>query len=229
MIANAEYHRQIAEKERKLAEEAHRETQKLRDETEKVRRDLEAQRETAMKKAKEDARKVLVKAQREADEIISELKRSRKNEGAPLREHELHEMRARLQNGIDENGERLALNAEPGEAPKDLKIGESVEIVKTGTRATVVTPPDDKGEALVQAGVMKLKVAATGLKRVKEAKKERTVNTISVAQKPLSLECDLRGMTLDEALLAVDMFLDGAQNCSISKTCRSSTARAPGY
>jgi len=25
------------------------------------------------------------------------------------------------------------------------------------------------------------------------------------------MECDLRGMTLDEALLAVDMFLDGAQ------------------
>ena len=210
VIANAEYHRQIAEKERRLAEEAHRETQKLRDETEKVRRELEAQRETQMKKAKEDARKVLVKAQREADEIISELKRSRKNEGTPLREHELHEMRARLQNGIDENGERLALDAEPGEAPKNLKIGESVEIVKTGTRATVIIPPDDKGEALVQAGVMKLKVAATGLKRVKEAKKERTASTISVAQKPLALECDLRGMTLDEALLAVDMFLDGA-------------------
>ncbi len=211
VIANAEYHRQIAEKERKLAEEAHRETQALRDETEKMRRELEAQRENAMKKAKEDARKVLVKAQREAETIISELKRSRRNEGAPLREHEMNEMRARLQNGIDENGERLQDDGAPHEAPKDLKPGENVEIIKTGTRATVITPPDAKGEALVQAGVMKLKVAASGLKRVKEAKKERTVNTVSVSQRPVSLECDLRGMTLDEALLAVDMFLDGAE------------------
>jgi DNA mismatch repair protein MutS2 len=116
VIANAEYHRQIAEKERVLAEQAHRETQALRDETERMRRELDAQREGAMRKAKEDARKVLVKAQREADEIISELKRSRRNEGAPLREHELHEMRARLQNGIDETGERMREDA-PVEAP----------------------------------------------------------------------------------------------------------------
>ena len=32
VIANAEYHRQVAERERKLAEEAHIETQRLRDE-----------------------------------------------------------------------------------------------------------------------------------------------------------------------------------------------------
>jgi len=212
VIANAEYHRQIAEKERKLAEDAHRETQALRDEAEKMRRELEAQRENAMRKAKEDARKVLLKAQREAEGIIAELKRSRKNEGAPLREHELHEMRARLQAGIDETGERLPDAPAQGEAPKNLKPGESVEILKTGTRATVVTPPDDKGEALVQAGVMKLKVSAAGLRRVQEPKKkERTSGIISLAQKPVSMECDLRGMTLEEALLAVDMFLDGAQ------------------
>ncbi len=211
VIANAEYHRQIAEKERKLAEEAHRETQALRDETEKMQRQLEAQRETAMRKAKEDARKVLVKAQREAEAIIAELKRSRRNEGAPLREHEMHEMRARLQSGIDENGERMTDTPDSNEAPKDLKVGESVEIVKTGTRATVITPPDAKGEALVQAGIMKLKVAATGLKRVKETQKARTQNTVSVAQKSVPMECDLRGMTLEEALLAVDMYLDGAE------------------
>ena len=155
VIANAEYHRQIAEKERKLAEQAHLETQALRDDIEKMRRELEAQRENAMRKAKEDARKVLVKAQREAESIISELKRSRKNEGAPLREHELHEMRARLQSGIDENGERMAEVREDNVAPKDLKPGENVEIIRTGTRAVVVTPPDVKGGALVQGGVMK--------------------------------------------------------------------------
>ena len=46
---------------------------------------------------------------------------------------------------IDETGERLPEDA-PNEAPKDLRPGESVEIVKTGTRATVLIPPDDRGE-----------------------------------------------------------------------------------
>jgi DNA mismatch repair protein MutS2 len=209
VIANAQYHRQIAEKERQLAEQAHRETQALRDEADKMRKQLEAQREDALRKAREDARKVLIKAQRESEQIIAELKRSRKNEGAPLREHQLHEMRAKLQSGIDETGERMG-EARPAEAPKDLKPGEDVEILRTGTRATIITPPDAKGEALVQAGVMKLKVAASGLKRVKEEKKRKTSSFIAVSQKPVALECDLRGLTLDEALMSVDMFLDGA-------------------
>ena len=64
MIANAEYHRQIAERERQLAEQAHRETQKIRDEAEKLQKELDQQRGVMLKKAKEDAKKVLLKAQR---------------------------------------------------------------------------------------------------------------------------------------------------------------------
>ena len=41
VIANAEYHRQVAEKERQLAEEANRETIKLRNEAEQLRREME--------------------------------------------------------------------------------------------------------------------------------------------------------------------------------------------
>ena len=44
VIANAEYHRQVAEKERKLAEEAHIETTRLRDEAEKLQKDLASRR-----------------------------------------------------------------------------------------------------------------------------------------------------------------------------------------
>ena len=74
VIANAEYHRQIAEKERHLAEEAHIETQRLRDEAEKLRADLAAHRERDLRKAKDEARRILQKAQRESEQLISELK-----------------------------------------------------------------------------------------------------------------------------------------------------------
>ncbi len=67
VIANAEYHRQIAEKERELAEEANRETQRLRDEAEKLQKELAARRETELRKAKDEARKLLQKAQRESE------------------------------------------------------------------------------------------------------------------------------------------------------------------
>ena len=59
VIANAEYHRQVAEKERQLAEEANRETIRLRNEAEQLRREMEQKREQAIRKAREDAKRIV--------------------------------------------------------------------------------------------------------------------------------------------------------------------------
>ena len=217
VIANAEYHRQIAEKERQLAEQAHIETQKLRDEAEKLQRELASRRETELRKAKDEARKVLQKAQRESEQIIADLKKQR---GSGVKEHELHEMRARLQGAIDENSERIAADAEGG-VPEDLKMGDTVLLVNLNTKATVLTPPDAKGECTVQAGALKLKAniadlrtAAPDVQRPKgrqpAGRGSGSSANVSVSARALQIECDVRGMNLEEALLSVDMFLDGA-------------------
>ena len=52
VIANAEYHRQIAEKERQMAEDTRQETVRLRDEAEKLHREIEQNRDKNMKKAR---------------------------------------------------------------------------------------------------------------------------------------------------------------------------------
>ncbi len=212
VIANAEYHRQIAERERQLAEQAHRETQKIRDEAERLQKELEQQRSVMLKKAKEDAKKVLLKAQRESEQIISELKRSRSKDGAQLKEHELNEMRRKLQGSLDEMGEALSTPVTRVAPPKDLKPGETVELIHLGTKGTVITPPNDKGEATVQAGIMKMKVHVSQLRRMEETPKEKkkTGNKIQISARPASMEVDVRGMNLEEAIGEVDMFIDNA-------------------
>ncbi len=212
VIANAEYHRQVAEKERELAEEAHKETQRLRNEAEKLSKDVAAQREVQMKKAKEDAKKLLAKAQREAEQIISELKKSRSRDGAALREHELHALRGKLQGSIDDLQDALVTPVDRvSEPPKNLKVGESVELIHMGSKGTIVEVPNAKGEATVQAGAMKMKVHVSQLRRVEaEPQKKPQRNVVSVSMKPVSMDCDVRGMSLDEAITAVDLFLDGA-------------------
>ena len=212
VIANAEYHRQIAERERQLAEQAHRETQKIRDEAERLQKELEQQRSVMLKKAKEDAKKVLLKAQRESEQIISELKRSRSKDGAQLKEHELNEMRRKLQGSLDEMGEALSTPVTRVAPPKDLKPGETVELIHLGTKGTVITPPNDKGEATVQAGIMKMKVHVSQLRRMEETSKEKkkTGNKIQISARPASMEVDVRGMNLEEAIGEVDMFIDNA-------------------
>jgi len=212
VIANAEYHRQIAEKERKLAEEAHAETQKIRNEAEKARKEYESQREVMMKKAKEDAKKVLQKAQREAETIISELKKAKSS--MTIKEHELHGMRAKLQGGIDEMTDTFKpKETGEGEALKSVKVGQKVFLSHVGTVASVLSLPDAKGELMVQAGAMKMKANLKQLRFVPEEAKpavKKTASTVSVAPRQASMECDVRGMTVEEALVQVDLFIDSA-------------------
>ncbi len=211
VIANAEYHRQIAERERRLAEEAHIETQKLRDEAEKLRREMDDKRESELKKARAEAKRILQKAQRESEQLISELK---KKGAGQLKEHELHALRAGLQNAIDDNSEKIAPPAATGETPKEVHVGDTVELIKLGTKAQILTLPDSRGECQVQAGALKLKVKLCDMltalpdkpKRPKSVGSRIPVGTPRVVE----TECDVRGYTLEEALAAVDLFLDGA-------------------
>lgn len=210
VIANAEYHRQIAEKERKLAEEAHIETQRLRKEAEKLKADLDERREKDMRKAREQARQVLQRAQREAEQLISELK---KKSSADLKEHELHAMRAKLQTAIDANSEKIAPTVpNEGETPKSVKVGDTVELTHLGTKAVILTLPDSKGECSVQAGALKLKAKLSQMRICApgKPKKPKSTGKIHVASRPIETECDVRGCNLEEALMSVELFLDGA-------------------
>ena len=214
VIANAEYHRQVAEKERKLAEQAHIETTRLRDEAEKLQREMASRREEELRKAKADARKVLVKAQREAEQIIAELKKTRAAAG--VKEHELHELRGRLQSDIDANSETIKNTSGEGEAPKDVNVGDTVMLVNLGVKAEILTKPDSRGECTVQAGALKLKASIKNM-RLSKPDVEKPVRrakagggTAGVSMRAVERECDVRGMNVEEAILAIDMFIDGA-------------------
>ncbi len=218
VIANAEYHRQIAEKERELAEQAHLETQKLRDEAERLQKELAARRETELRKAKQEARQLLQKAQRESEQIISDLKKQRTS---GVKEHELHNLRAQLQGAIDANSEQIAANGEGGPVTA-AKVGDTVLLVNLNAKAVVLTEPDARGECTVQAGALKLKANIADMRTAKPDKLEKPkgrqpakgsgggASFAGITPRAVQTECDVRGMNLEEALLAVDMFLDGA-------------------
>ncbi|MEA4998671.1 MAG: endonuclease MutS2 [Candidatus Limiplasma sp.] len=211
VIANAEYHRQIAERERKMAEETHSETVRLRDEAEKLRREMEESREKSLRKAKEDGKRVMENARREAEAIISELKALKKQAQTP--EHEVQALKKRMEKGLDELSEGLAMpSAAHFIAPKTVRLGEHVEIVNLKTRGTVLSLPDNKGEVLIQAGIMKLKAHLSQLRIVEPAKEKKStvLAKTGAATRSVPLELDVRGMAQDEALPEVDRYLDEA-------------------
>ena len=220
VIANAEYHRQVAEKERRLAEEAAKETVHLRDEAEKLRKEMEEKRENFMRRAKEDAKRVLENARRESETILSELKRLKK-EGASTPEHQVNALRKRMQDGVDALSEGLSAKTfRVTEPPRDLKPGDEVEIVHLNTKGIVLSKPDDKGEVQLQAGIMKLKAHLSQLKRVEEPamkQKVKVTTKTSAAIRTVPMELDIRGRASDEAIPEVDQYLDEAVLASLGE------------
>ena len=211
VIANAEYHRQIAERERQLAQEASRETLKLRDEAEKLRREMEEKREQSVRKAKEEARRILQDARRESENIISELKRMKKEAGTAA---DVNALRRQLDQGIDGLSEGLRAPApEEGEAPKTVHPGDVVKVLTFGTEASVLSEPNAKGEVELASGNMKFKAKLSDLRLVHKApEKEKTVvkARTGAMTRTVPMECDVRGMNLEEAVSAVEIYLDEA-------------------
>lgn len=218
VIANAEYHRQIAERERQMAEELRQETVRMRDEAEKLRKEMEEKRQKSVSKAKEEARRVLENARREADSIIGELKALRKQAQTP--EHEVQALKRRMEQGIDALSEGLAMPSEHSfAAPKTVRVGENVEIVHLKTKGTVLSLPDGKGEVQLQAGIMKLKAHLSQLRVIDPPKEKvsRVLTKTGAMARTVPLEADVRGMALDEALPAVDTYLDEATLAGLSE------------
>ena len=210
VIANAEYHRQVAEKERQLAEEASRETVRLRNEAEQLRKEMEQKRTEQLRKAREDAKRIVDQARRESESVIAELKKMKKNAAAG----DVNELRRRLDKESDELAEGLGQPApESGEAPKTVKAGDKVKILTLGAEGTVLAPPDEKGEVQLQAGMMKFKAPLSQLRMIRQepAKEKTTVKAkTGMMTRTVKSECDVRGMNLEEALDAVGLYLDEA-------------------
>jgi DNA mismatch repair protein MutS2 len=105
------------------------------------------------------------------------------------------------------------------EPVKHLKVGEQVRVRSLNQTGHVVELSDN--EAQVQVGIMKVSVSLTDLERANHQPQSKVTHRIrsrglgkSSAIKP---EIDLRGFTIDEALPAVDKYLDDAFLSSLNQ------------
>ena len=210
VIANAEYHRQVAEKERELAEAARQETVRLRNEAEQLYRDMEEKKDNATRKAKEEARVIVERARRDSEAILYELKRMKKS--GTVQDHEINALKKKLDDSIDSLSVGLKkAPASMAEPPKTVKVGDLVMITHLNTQGTVLSLPDAKGEVQLQAGIMKLKAHLSQLRLLEKPKeKKKSSVQVSTGDRAVRLSCDVRGMALGEALDEVEQYLDEA-------------------
>ena len=225
VIANAEYHRQLAEKERQIAEEARQEMVAIRNQAEAERKKLEDQRDRAIKKAKDEAKRIIENTRRESEAMIAELRAMKKAGGA--QEHEIQRVKKKMEQAQEALAEKKEVG---GEIPKTVKPGDMVHIASMDVDATVVTAPDAKGYLQLKVGMMKMRAQLSDLRTLTstqqmikkeqkklERKKSMREQRVDVMTRVVRQELDVRGMALDEALPEVQKFLDDAMLTSLGE------------
>ncbi|OXM86694.1 endonuclease MutS2 [Paenibacillus rigui] len=213
MIATLEENRLTAEAERQTAEQLRREVESLRAKLEAEQQRFAEQRERMFERAEQEAREAVAKARREADEIITELRRIKREEALGVKDHQLSDAKRRLDQAVPELRSKKSADRSAKSKPDKLEAGDEVLVTSLRQKGHIVDIINDT-EATVQLGIMKMKVQLADLELVKAAstavkKPQQTAASVKrTRDENVRMELDLRGSNIEESIIEVDRFLD---------------------
>lgn len=211
VVETLEERRQSLDKLLKDASEQLRIAQADRDKAQKELERAKRDSEREIEKSKREASLLLSKTKAQAYALIDELEKAQKSKNlSPEDKAKINKNMRTLENTADPV---KSTKGDSYKLPRDLKVGDKVLIFDIDKKAEVLELPD-KGQVLVQAGIIKTRVALSNLRLLNDEKvtipkrPQRTVtkNVTSRAQ----TEIDLRGQTAVEAIIAVDQAIDSA-------------------
>ncbi len=189
-------------------------------ESAKKKRDaLIEQGEQELEAARFKARQLTQQVQDEAYALTDELRKLQKDQKTAASQRAI-----RAREIARRDAEKLFSKSESGPQRikefvplKSVTLGQEVVIAELEQNAVVMSLPDRHGMVEVRAGILKTKVPLSGLKAPDKMKKQeqpkgsqRKVRTTTVdrVERKASMEVDLRGLTVEEALMETDQFID---------------------
>ena len=199
------------------AEKARYEAEHALESAEKKRDELIKKGEQELEDARRRAHDLMQNVQNEAYALTDELRRIQKDEKTSAAQRAV---RAREIARKDTETLLKKTDSKPKPARefvplKEVQIGQEVLIAELNQLATVTARPDRNGMVEVRAGIMKTKVPLSGLcapdkmdkRPAREPRRSSTRVQLDKSRKA-SMEINLLGYTVDEALAEVDKFLD---------------------
>lgn len=210
---------QDLEKQRKNYEN---EYQSYRDNNEAVKKErkqlnqqldqIDQRRDRMIDDAKEKANNIVDRSQTEADRIISRLRKLQKQSSqTTVKEDQLISAKTGL-NKLHQNRKLRKNKVLRHEKRKqEIKVGDDVKVESYGQVGSVINK-DKKGNFEVQLGILKMKLPARDLTKVKPEKEQPAQQNVSRqrAHSALPLKLDLRGERYDEAMADLDQYIDSA-------------------
>ncbi len=221
VLDNLEKNRQEMEREKARAEEFRREAEELSQKARSMESDLRKEKEKLMAEARREADRLVEDTRAESGRLLAELSSLR--DRSSLTPEEINAARAMTGAGLNKmkkNGVPEPPKIEIAPLPRDPAAGDTVEIVRSGVRGTVLGPADGRGNVRVKAGIMTLTVNQKELRFVDAPKVRLPETPVSVARvgpASASMSLDLRGMASDEALIELGDYLDDAARAGLTE------------
>lgn len=229
VITDLERSRASARRDAEENERIKAEIKELRKKVEAEREKLKANKSRILDEAHREAKIIVMDAKSEANEIIRELEEMRqkglKSGNIDTKAQKARDTLKKREDSIDEKMKKASKPAVRfADPPKNLKAGESVKIIDLDQEAVVLKAPDKSGNVRVEAGIIKMDVHITNLRRIDNSEKDKAMverfaspaRAFESKTKTATTELDVRGQYPEEAWSNVEKFIDDCYLAGIS-------------
>ena len=227
VLSQLEEQRQQMEQARREAERLRKETSRIKEQSEEYHAQLQKEKEKAMAAARREAETIIEDARRMADEASKEIKAIKKQLSENANTSGINQRQSELRRQLNEAQSNIRATQPQRERPaptRDILVGDTVELLKLGTKASVIGINKD-GTYQLQAGILKMNAKKDEIflleyenpyqeKHVRPAHSGREMKMAA-----MSSEIDLRGMDTIEAVCVMERYLDEAMRSNL-KTVR---------
>ena len=223
VLSQLEQQRQQMESARVEAERLRRETEKIKQQSEEYNAQLQKERDKAMEAARREAQGIIEDARRTANAAAEELKQLRKQLQDSADATGVNQRQAELRRNLNEAEDRIRAKAPEIKRPEPTRgilVGDTVELLKLGTKASVIAINKD-GSYQLQAGILKMTAKPDEVYLLEQnnpyqEKKERPKHSgREMKMEAHSSEVDLRGMDTVEAICTLSLYLDSAMRSNL--------------
>lgn len=225
VLSQLEQQRQQMEAARQEAERLRQETAKIKQQSEEYHEQLRREKEKAMESARREAQHIIEEARAAANIASEELKAMKKQLQDSADTAGLNQRQADLRRNLNEVEEKLHAAQPRQERPKSSRgilVGDTVELLKLGTKANVIAINKD-GTLQLQAGILKMTAAQDEVYllenenpyKEKGPRPKHSGREMKLTAMPM--EVDLRGMDAIEAVCVLERYLDEAMRANLTQ------------
>ena len=222
VLSQLEQQRQQMESARVEAERLRQETAKIKQQSEEYNAQLQKEKEKAMEAARREAQRIIEDARYAANAASEELKALRKQLQDSADASNINQRQAEVRRSLNEMESKIRASQPEQKRPepkRGILVGDTVELLKLGTKASVIAINKD-GTYQLQAGILKMTAKADEIYLLENENPYKTKGRPAHSGREMKMaamsnEVDLRGMDTVEAICVMERYLDEAMRSNL--------------